>query len=144
MLKVSNNPSKWVYHGTYVESVPEEFFAFVYRITNIDTGRAYIGKKLLWFKGHKMVNKKKKKILKESDWRTYNGSSTELQADVTKFGEECFRYEILRYCKTKGECSYWEAKIQFEEDVLYHPELYYNSYIGCRIHRSHLKLGKTT
>lgn len=123
-----------------VENAPEEAYGFVYRITNTIDGRAYIGKKLLWFKGHKQVKGKKKKILKESDWRTYNGSSVELQADIEKLGEKKFTFEILRFCKTKGECSYWEAKLQFAEDVLYHPEKFYNSYVGCRIHRKHLKL----
>lgn len=126
-----------------VDEVPTDAYGFVYKITNIIDGRAYIGKKLLWFKGHKQVKGKKKKILKESDWRIYNGSSTELQEDIAKLGEKSFTFEILRFCKTKGECSYWEAKMQLEADVLYHPELYYNSYVGCRIHRKHLKLNQT-
>lgn len=126
-----------------VEEVPADAYAFVYKITNLKDGRAYIGKKLLWFKGHKQVKGKKKKILKESDWRTYNSSSNELQADIEKLGEKNFKFEILRFCKTKGESSYWEAKLQLEADVLYHPELYYNSYVGCRIHRKHLKLGQS-
>lgn len=136
--------SKWLYEGQYVDVLDPTWYGFVYCITHIPTGRAYIGKKLLWFKGHKQVKGKKKKILKESDWRTYCGSSTELQGDVEKFGQAEFRFEVLRFCTTKGECSYHEAKQQFANDVLYHPTLFYNAYIGCRIHRSHLKLGSTT
>jgi len=40
-------------------------------------------------------------------------------------------------CKTKGECSYYEAKKQFEYDVLLNDE-FYNEFIGCKIHSKHL------
>lgn len=121
-----------------VSDVPTDAYGFVYCITNLKDGRAYIGKKLLWFKGHKRVKGRKRRILKESDWRTYNGSSLELQTDIEKLGEKNFKFEILRFCKSKGECSYYEAKFQLEQDVLLHPEKFYNSYVGCRIHRKHV------
>ena len=35
-------------------------------------------------------------------------------------------------CKTKGECAYMEAKIQFEKEVLL-KEDYYNGIIQCRV-----------
>lgn len=123
-----------------VTSIPPDAYGFVYRITNTIDGRSYIGKKLLWFKGRKQVKGRRRKILKESDWRTYNGSSIELLADIKRLGARKFKYEILRFCGSKGECSYWEAKLQFAEDVLYHPDRFYNSYVGCRIHRKHLRL----
>ena len=127
-----------------VHEPPEGAYGFVYKITNTHTARAYIGKKLLWFKGKKQVKKRKKSILKESDWRTYNGSSEELQADIVTLGESNFLFEILRFCNSKGECSYYEAKEQFRHDVLLHPDQWYNSYVGCRIHRKHLKLREVT
>jgi hypothetical protein len=46
----------------------------------------------------------------------------------------------LRLCHTKGQCSYFEAKLQFECGVLEHPEKFYNTWIMCRIHQKHLKL----
>ena len=46
--------------------------------------------------------------------------------------------EILRFCKTKGECSYYEAKLQFEHDVILRDD-YYNEYIQCRINSRHIK-----
>ena len=34
--------------------------------------------------------------------------------------------------------SYYEAKLQFEKNVLLSDE-YYNEFIGCKIHAKHLK-----
>lgn len=122
--------------------MPQDMYSFVYRITNTLDGRMYIGKKLIWFKGFKSVKGKKKRILKESDWRTYCGSNTELQHDIKQHGIDQFTFHIEGYFKTKGEASYHEARLQLLEDVLYYPDKYYNQYVGCRIHRSHLKLGQ--
>ena len=80
----------------------------------------------------------KKKIIKESDWRKYFGSNNELKQQVQKLGEDKYKREILKFCRTKGECSYYEAKLQFQYDVLMSDD-YYNEYIQCRIHAKHLR-----
>jgi hypothetical protein len=130
-----------------VETLPEDCVGFVYIIVNTVTGRKYIGKKLAKFskttyKTVKLKNgtKKKKKIRGkiDSDWRDYYGSSPELSKDIAQLGQENFRREILFYCKSKAECSYVEAKIQFERKVLESDD-YYNGQISCRIHQSHIK-----
>jgi hypothetical protein len=43
----------------------------------------------------------------------------------------------LRLCKSKGEFAYFEAKFQFDLNVLESDE-YYNSWIMCRVHKKHL------
>ena len=58
-------------------------------------------------------------------------------SDVEKFGKENFKREILRLCKSKGEFSYFEAKMQFENNVLESDE-WYNSYIMVRVNKNHL------
>jgi hypothetical protein len=137
----------WYYADQLVEILPETCVGFVYLITNTLTGRMYIGKKLAKFskttyKTVKLKNgtKKKKRIRGkiDSDWQTYYGSSLELNADILKLGKENFKREILYYCKSKAECSYVEAKIQFERKVLESDD-YYNGQISCRIHQSHIK-----
>lgn len=117
-----------------------EFIGFVYLITEKDTDMKYIGKKLFWNKQSKIVKgRKNRKISKvESNWRNYYGSSLLLQEEVKIKGEDNYHREILRLCKTKGECSYYEAKAQFDNDVLLRDD-YYNKYIQCRINASHLK-----
>lgn len=137
----------WTYQGSLVETLPEDCVGYVYLITNTITGRKYIGKKLAKFKKttYKTVTlkngtKKKKKIRGtiDSDWLTYFGSSIELSADVLALGPDKFTREILYYCKSKAECSYIEAREQFERKVLESTD-YYNGIISCKIHQSHIK-----
>lgn len=129
----------WLYEGKEFTD-PEAYMGFVYLIENLQTGKKYVGKKFFTKAGVKQVKGKRKKIRKPSDWDSYYGSNKVLQADVVQLGPENFTRTILRLCKTKGECSYFEAKYQFEYRVLELPELFYNEQIMCRINRSHLKL----
>ena len=126
-----------------------ECVGFIYKITNIISGRAYIGKKLKFFTKTSLKTvtlktgvKKKKKVKKqvESDWRTYWSSSIELQADVKELGEENFTREILFYCQSKGNLSYIELREQILNKVLEDSTLWYNGIIQAKIHRSHVKL----
>ena len=139
----------WYYENQLIEQLPEECVGFVYLITNIATGRKYIGKKLAKFaktsyKTVKLKNgtKKKKKIRSkiDSDWRDYYGSNTELSKDVEQLGKENFRRDILFYCTSKAQCSYIEAREQFNHKVLESKD-YYNGQISVRVHGSHILKG---
>ena len=138
----------WTYKGEPVEEIDEKYTGFVYIITNLVTGKAYIGKKLSKFSKTttktvtlKNGNKKKKKIRSkiESDWKTYWSSSKEVQDDVKALGEDKFTREILMFCLSKGTASYFEAKYQMQHEVLEHPDKWYNGIVNCRVHRSHIK-----
>lgn len=131
----------WLYNGDVFDKTPEEYQGFVYVITEVGTGKKYIGKKFFWKPKVLPKTKTRKRRVRtrvESDWQTYYGSSTEVKMLVEKHGAESFKREILKMCKTKGECSYYEAKMQFEYDVLLKDE-YYNEFIGCKIHSKHLR-----
>lgn len=130
----------WTYNGQELKDVPENYYAFVYLITNKITGRRYIGKKLFWFTKTKTIKGKKKKIKEESDWKDYWSSSDEVKKDVRELGEDNFTREILTLCKNKGSASYFEAKYQFLHEVLEHPDMWYNGQIQVRVHRSHIKV----
>ena len=136
----------WLYQNQVVETLPEDCIGFVYIITNNTTNRKYIGKKLAKFskttyKTVKLKNgtKKKKKIRSkiDSDWQEYYGSNIELNKDVEQLGKENFTREILYYCKSKSECSYIEAREQFDRKVLESTD-YYNGHIQVRVHGSHI------
>jgi hypothetical protein len=138
----------WNYYGKLYKETPEEYQGFVYQITELDTGKMYIGKKNFWKPKILPKNSKRSRRVRtrvESDWRTYFGSSEEVKLLIEKKGEENYKREILRLCQTKGEMSYYEAKLQFEKDVLLSDE-YYNNFIGCKIHSRHLpkNLSNTT
>ena len=112
----------------------------------------YIGKKVLFFERNKRLGKKalealreerkangiggrtplKQNIITESDWKDYYGSNKHLNEDVEKMGPDTFYREILHLCKTKGECSYMEAKEQFDREVLLTDD-YYNGIIQIRL-----------
>jgi hypothetical protein len=137
----------WLYESKEITEISDEYAGFVYVITNKQTGRRYIGKKLAKFSKttYKTVklkngNKKKKKIRSkiESDWQTYYGSNEELIRDVEQLGTENFTREILYYCRTKAECSYIEAREQFAHRVLESDD-WYNGHIQIRVHGSHIK-----
>jgi hypothetical protein len=137
----------WYYQNELVETLPDECIGFVYVITNLASGRMYIGKKLAKFskttyKTVKLKNgtKKKKRIKSkiDSDWREYYGSNDQLNKDVEQQGRENFRREIIYYCTSKAECSYIEAREQFSRRVL-ESDNYYNGQISVRVHGSHIK-----
>ena len=137
----------WLYENTQIETLPEDCVGFVYLITNKLSGRKYIGKKLAKFSkiSYKVVklkngNKKKKRIRTkiDSDWQLYYGSNDQLNKDITSLGTENFTREILYYCKSKAECSYIEAREQFNRKVLESTD-YYNGQISVRVHGSHIK-----
>ena len=130
----------WYYNNELFELTPEEYQGFVYQITELRTNKKYIGKKNFWKPKILPINKTRKRRVRtrvESDWKTYFSSSSQIQKLVEESGEEKFKREILKLCKTKGEMSYYEAKLQFENNVLFRDD-YYNEFIGCRVHSKHL------
>ena len=115
--------------------IPEDSFGFIYEITNTINDKKYIGKKQMVrkIKRKPLKGKKRKRIdFIESDWKTYTGSSDALNNDIALLGLDKFIFKILKFCNSKFELSYFEAKMQFEKDVLL-SENYYNGIINCRI-----------
>lgn len=113
-------------------------YGFIYVITNTVTGKKYFGKKQM--KSVKKLKplkgrKNKRHFDKETDWKTYTSSSNDLNTDIQSLGKDKFTFEIIRFCESKFELAYYEAKIQFDNDVLLR-EGFYNGIINCRIGRA--------
>jgi hypothetical protein len=110
-------------------------------MTNMASGKRYIGKKNFWTtktsqKKNKTTGKIKKTRTKiASDWMEYHSSNDEIKAEYESGVP--FKREILHLCKTKAEMTYWETKLQFQYDVLI-DDGWYNKWIYCRIRSAHL------
>ena len=130
----------WYYENNIYDKTPDDYQGFVYIITELDTGKKYIGKKNFWRPKVLPKNSKRARRVRtkqSSDWQGYYGSSKELQLLVEQRGADNYKREIIRLCRTKGEMSYFEAKAQFDNDVLLSDE-WLNEFIGCKIHAKHL------
>tara|TARA_B100000902_G_C27206665_1_gene862032 strand:- start:438 stop:851 length:414 start_codon:yes stop_codon:yes gene_type:complete len=131
----------WIYEDKEYDETPEEYQGFVYLITEVDTDKKYIGKKNFWRPKVLPKNSKRNRRVRtriESDWRDYYGSNKEVQLLVEEKGKDNYNRQILHLCKTKGEMSYYEAKLQFDNNVLL-SDKFYNEFIGCKIHSKHIK-----
>jgi len=118
----------WTYKGKQVLEAPKDYFGFVYKITNLENGKTYIGKKQLYFRRKVKLGKKElaaitdkrsskvKYVTKESDWKSYVGSCTELKKDIA-LGHN-IKKEILMFCEDKSRLTYFETKCQFCEGVI--------------------------
>lgn len=116
-------------------SVTPDTFGFVYEICNTVTGRKYIGRKqcVRKYKKKPLKGKKNKRIeIKESDWRSYTGSSVDLNSDIEKYGKDKFTFTVLHTCGSKWELGYREIKEQIERDVILRED-YYNGILNVRI-----------
>lgn len=137
----------WLYNNEPIDELPDDTVGFVYLISNLLTGRKYIGKKLAKFSRTKQQTvtlkngtKKKKKVRFkiDSDWKEYYGSSEHLNKDIELLGKENFKREILFLCNSKALCSYIEAREQFSHRVLESDD-WYNGNISIRVHGNHIK-----
>ena len=117
---------------------PEEWYGFVYRIIELNTGKEYIGKKQFHSNLTKAVKgrKNRKHYKKESNWRKYTGSSVELNKSIELYGKDNYTFKIESLHKTKGSLHYREVEVQIMEDVLRTKlpsgiRKYYNGFISA-------------
>ena len=107
----------WLYKGTTFTSADiGDFFGYVYRITNLQSGKQYIGRKYF-------VQKRKprgggRRRTSESNWKQYWGSSKELNADRKRLGSDTFSREIISLHRTGGRVNYEETRQLFLNNVL--------------------------
>ena len=129
--------SHWLYNNEIINEIPEGMFGFVYRITNLESGRKYIGRKYLTSttkkplaKLQKTLGKKRRtSVTKESNWREYTGSNKPLNEDIKKLGKDKFKFEILFFGETAAHVNYMEMYCQYKDHVILTDE-YYNEAIG--------------
>ena len=130
----------WLYKGKVIESIedmPKDSFGFIYEVIHKPTGQKYLGKKVLQF-NRKLPplkgQKRKRKVVKESDWRTYYGSHQTIKTLIKEGKQEEFSREILQFVPTKKLLTYFECKYLFIKEVLEHGE-YINDNILAKFYR---------
>jgi len=147
----------WLYQNKVIKSIeqmPDGTYGFIYQVTHLPTNKKYIGKKVLYFERNVKLGKKeleslkeerkakgiggrtpaKKKVVKESDWRTYYGSQTEIKELVIKGKESDFKREILKFVDNKKHLTYYECKYLFIYEVLENNQEYINDNILAKFY----------
>lgn len=114
----------WTYKDQQISSIedmPEGTYGFVYEVTHNPTGKKYLGKKVLQFnrtlpplKGQK----RKRKVVKESDWKTYYGSHDEIKSLIKEGKDLEFERKIIKFVNSKKLLTYFEIKYQMINEVL--------------------------
>jgi hypothetical protein len=99
---------------------PDNFVGFVYRISDLDTNREYIGKKLFKFiRRTKKIGKRNRKIkIVDSKWKIYCGSCKELLIEIDKRGESRFKFTIESLHESRSTLAWSEVYKLVTEDVL--------------------------
>lgn len=107
----------WMFQGKPFTSEQLKGFAgFIYVITDKTDGKKYIGRKYASFS--RKEKNATRRTTKESDWKTYFGSSKELQKLIDEKGKDKFSREIIVLCKSKGETNFAEVMFQMLCGVL--------------------------
>lgn len=121
-------------------------FGFVYRITHLPSGKEYIGRKQIVsnrtlppLKG----TKRKRKIQKESDWKTYYGSHDEIKQLIKEGKSNEFQREILEFALTPKHLTYLETRYLFYYRVLEFPNVFYNDNILGKFFRRDIGIVNT-
>ena len=107
----------WIFEGQpFLSEDIGDSFGFVYCITNILTGKRYIGRK--YFHQLRKPRGGGRRVKSESDWKKYYGSSAELTTDRKEFGNLTFKRDILSLHKSKGLTNFEETRQLFLNNVL--------------------------
>jgi hypothetical protein len=140
----------WLYKDKQINQLtdmPENSFGFIYEVTHIPTGRKYLGKKQLVSVTKKPLGKKelalitdkrasKSKIVKkESDWKTYYGSHSEIKSLIKEHKQSEFSREIIMFTPNKKLHTYYENKFLFIRGVIEPNSNYINDNIEGRYFR---------
>ena len=112
--------SHWTYKNELFDDIPEGIYGFIYRITNKESGKFYIGRKQFISVTRKTIKgrKNKKVTRKEMKWKEYTGSNKVLNGDIDKLGKDKFIFEILALGESKGQVNFLEVIAQIKMDVL--------------------------
>lgn len=145
----------WLYNEQVINSIedmPQGTFGFIYMTTHNPSGISYIGKKSLYHNVKRKLTKKElaeqtgrgrkpttQVVQKESDWKTYYGSTKQIVELIKGGKQEEFTREILQFVFNKKLLTYYECKYLFTYSVLENPDGWYNDSILGKFYTSDFK-----
>ena len=136
----------WIFNGhPFLSEDIDDYFGFVYCITNLCSGKRYIGRK--YFYQHRKPRGKSRRVKSESDWKRYYGSSKELADDVATQGKISFKRDIISLHKSKGLTNFEETRQLFLNNVLTEamsdgtPAFYNSNILGRYMRKDYFKTG---
>ena len=75
----------WIFKGSpFLSKDIDDLYGFVYCITNVVTGRKYIGRKYFW--SFRKPRGKSRRVKSESDWKNTTEALTNLIKNVRRSG----------------------------------------------------------
>jgi len=142
----------WLYNNKIINNINDfesETFGFIYMVTHQPSGKSYIGKKSLFHNVKRKLTKKElaeqtgrgrktttQVVQKESDWKTYYGSTKQIVELIKGGKQEDFTREILQFVFNKKLLTYHECKYLFSYGVLEQPQKYFNDNILGKFYTS--------
>ena len=142
----------WLYKDTKIKDIsqfPMGTYGFIYITNHTISGKSYIGKKVLYHNVKKKLTKKELAeqtgpgrrsttitIQKESDWKTYYGSSKPILELLKQGKQDELKRKILCLSPNKKLLTYLECKYLFKYEVLENPEDYFNDSILGKFYTS--------
>lgn len=126
----------WMYKGSEVdETLVLDHARFVYLITDLVTGKMYIGKKFVWSRRKVKGKTRRQKI--ESNWKTYFSSNNTIKK-IGKETPERFSREILVLCNSEAETNFKEVVEIIKRDALWRPD-YMNDNLSGKYFRKNVE-----
>ena len=135
----------WLYKDKRMECLedfPEGTYGFIYITIHEPSGKSYLGKKVLYHNVKKKLTKKELAeqtgrgrkpttvtTQKESDWKTYYGSSKPILELIKQGKQKDFSRKILYMVNNKKLLTYYECKYLFQLGVLENSDEWINDNI---------------
>ena len=131
----------WFFQGKEIKSINDcepNALGFIYEITNLSNNKKYLGRKTIRKPNYTSgVNKGKSKG--NYVFTTYCGSSKSLLEDI-KSGDT-YKKEIIRWCYSKAELTYYESQAIYCSDSLIRED-FYNFWCKSTVYSRHLNSAK--
>ena len=121
-------------------SLPQDFdenppLGFIYKVTDKVNGKWYIGQKKITKVEKRPPLKgkvRKRKVVKQTDWRTYTSSCNTLKFEILQRDKSEFDFEILHFVDCKWMLSYVELWYQMHYKAMFTDESY-NGIVNVRL-----------